>query len=134
MIHVMLCQVRQNSHFIRFRFDTRLESSFTKISMDQWDKHQNHAVDDRVEPTQNFQSSTQMQIFVKDLEGKTRTFMVQPSDTVLSLKEKVQDKLAIPVNTQRLVYAGRNLNDDCTLHGSGIRKHFTLQLLLRFHS
>jgi len=57
--------------------------------------------------------------------------LLKDTDTVRTVKKKLQDKLDIPFSVQKLIYVGQELNDEHNLLEYNIQRDSTLQLIGR---
>ena len=71
------------------------------------------------------------QIFIKTLQGKSITLEVNDDDTIESVKKKINDIEGIPLDQQRLVFNGKQLEDANTLKDYMIDADSTIHLVLR---
>ena len=72
-----------------------------------------------------------MFIFVKTLSGKTITFDLESTEIIGSLKSKIQERESVPISQQRILYAGKELQDDKDLNFYSIGKEAILHLVLK---
>ena len=72
-----------------------------------------------------------MRIFIKAFSGKTLAIEVGDSDTVRNVKAKIEEKGGIEYELQRLIYAGKQLEDGLVLSDYLIHKEATINMILR---
>lgn len=72
-----------------------------------------------------------MQVFVKTLTGKTISVDVEPDESVESLKAKIQEKEGVPIDQQRIIFDGKQLDSLKSLSDYDIDDDSTLHLVLR---
>jgi hypothetical protein len=72
-----------------------------------------------------------MQLFVKTLTGKTNTYDVEASTSIEAIKQMIADKEGVPIDQQRLVWSGKELQDGRTVGDYDIQNESTVHLVLR---
>jgi len=71
-----------------------------------------------------------MLIKIKTLTGKEIEINVEPDDVVKRIKDKVEEKEGIPPAQQRLIFSGKQMNDDKTVESYRIQGGSVLHLVL----
>lgn len=72
-----------------------------------------------------------MQLFVKTLDGTTITLNVESADNIGQIKQKIQEKQGVPRDAQRLIFNGKELQDEKSVADYGLQSENTLHLVLR---
>ncbi len=72
-----------------------------------------------------------IQVFIKTLSGKTTTLDLDRADTIASVKNRIQEKEGIAQGEQRLIFGGKQLEDDRTLSDYNINAESTEHMVLR---
>lgn len=73
----------------------------------------------------------EFQLFIKSISGKTRTVNVTTNTTVADLKRQIQEKEGINPEEQRMIWAGKNLEDTKTMADYNLVSNSTIHLVLR---
>lgn len=71
-----------------------------------------------------------MQIYIKTLTGRTVSLIVEDTETIKMVKEKLKEKDGVPVEEQRLVFNSQELEDSKTLRHYGIMREATLHVVI----
>lgn len=73
----------------------------------------------------------EMEILVKMLTGRSFTFEMTAYQTIADLKEAIESEEGVPTDKQRLIFAGKELEDKKTLRYYNIKEESTIHLVIR---
>lgn len=71
-----------------------------------------------------------MQIFIKTLTGRKQSFNFEATNTVLDVKQALQEKEGITTDQIRLIHGGKQLADDKILSEYKIAAGATIHMVL----
>lgn len=97
------------------------------------EKYQNRFIplDELISFSKSFYSNEPFGIYVKSLTGRTIDFQITHQMSVEELKMKIQENDGTPVEQQRFIFAGKNLDDSILVGMYNIQKDSTIHLVLR---
>jgi hypothetical protein len=72
-----------------------------------------------------------MQIFLRTITGKQVAFEVEPNELVSTLQARIHEKEDIPIESQTLVFGGKELNKNLTLKENGLTPDCIVCLVVR---
>ena len=75
-----------------------------------------------------------MLVYIKTLSGKTIDLELKPSNTIWNVKAMIRDKVGFPPDQQRLIFAGKELEDRFTIDNYQITRQSTLSLVMRLRA
>ena len=87
-----------------------------------------------LQPDQRVNPSANMQIFVRNLKGKTLVLRVRHSDLIKTVKHMIYLRDGVPQQEQRLIFSGKQLENNRTLADYNIQQANTLHLVMRLYS
>ena len=72
-----------------------------------------------------------LQLFVRTVSGRTLPLQVESGETVEAVKQMLQERENVDVDHQRLVFAGKELDDSKTLESYNLKGDETLEMLFK---
>ncbi|KAK8723123.1 hypothetical protein OTU49_011853, partial [Cherax quadricarinatus] len=89
-----------------------------------------HNTEKSIKVYQGSSKSIKMLIKVKTLTGKEIEIDIEPTDKVERIKERVEEKEGIPPPQQRLIFSGKQMNDEKTAADYKVQGGSVLHLVL----